>query len=88
MEVLLSKVRWGRVLLAGVAPHLINVVLAVVVVFGYALLTVGPQGRPEGDSQRPIRRSGGTWSVPVLTIFATAWVVRELAGSRGASVLA
>jgi hypothetical protein len=41
MEVHLSKVRWGRVWLAGVATHLINVVLAVVEMFGYALLAIG-----------------------------------------------
>jgi len=38
----LSDVKWVRVLLAGVATHVINVVLSVVLIVAYSMLTIGP----------------------------------------------
>jgi hypothetical protein len=42
----LSDVKWVRVLLAGVATHVVNVVLSVVLIVAYSLLTIDPGGPP------------------------------------------
>jgi hypothetical protein len=41
----LSEVKWVRVLLAGVATQVVNVVLSVVLIVAYSLLTIGPGDR-------------------------------------------
>lgn len=48
---LFSKVRWGRVLLAGLVTHVANVVVAVLLIVVYTLVAVGPQREPSGASQ-------------------------------------
>src|SRR5215207_4817523 len=50
MTTLLSDVKWVRVLLAGVATHVVNVVVSVVLIVAYSLLTIGPGGHPNTGS--------------------------------------
>jgi hypothetical protein len=77
MVALLSKVKWMRVLLAGVAvPVVANLVLAVVVVvvsdptFGF------------GTRAQELAGQAGAWLMPALTVlltaFAAAWVARTV----------
>jgi hypothetical protein len=75
---LLSNVKWGRVVRASVATHLANVVLTVVVVFVSTSLAVGLQGTPDQGSIDGRSAQIGTWGVPVLTLFAAAWVARTV----------
>jgi hypothetical protein len=77
MTDLLPKVRWGRVLLAGVATHIANVVVAVLLIVVYTLLAVGPQREPSGGFTDPLASQVATWPVPFLTLFAAAWVARR-----------
>jgi hypothetical protein len=77
MTDLLSKVRWGRVLVAGSATHVANVVVAVLLIFVYALLAAGTQSGPSGGAIDPLARQIATWPVPILTLFAAAWAARR-----------
>jgi hypothetical protein len=77
MTDLLSKVRWDRVLLAGVATHVANVVVAVLLIVVYTLLAVGPQREPNGGITDPLASQVATWPVPILTLFAAAWAARK-----------
>jgi hypothetical protein len=70
---LLSKVRWGRVLLASLVTHVANVVVAVLLIVVYTLLAVGPQREPSGGITDPLASQVATWPVPILTLFAAAW---------------
>jgi hypothetical protein len=79
MTDLLSKVRWDRVLLAGVATHVANVVVAVLLIVVYTLLAVGPQREPSGGITDPLASQVATWPVPILTLFAAAWAARRAA---------
>jgi hypothetical protein len=63
---LLSNVRWLRVLLAGVATHVVNVVVSVVLIVGYSLLTIGPAGYPDTGSVN--------WFANMVS---TIWVARS-----------
>jgi hypothetical protein len=76
MTDLLAKVRWDRVLLAGVATHVANVVVAVLLIVVYTILAVGPQ-RAERGHHRSARQPGPSWLVPILTLFAAAWAARK-----------
>jgi hypothetical protein len=78
MTDLLSKVRWGRVLVAGLATHVANVVVAVLLIVIYTLLAVGPQREPSGGITDPLASQVATWPVPILTIFAAAWAARKV----------
>ena len=73
----LSKVRWGRVLLAGLVTHVANVVVAVLLIVVYTLLAVGPQREPSGGITDPLASQVATWPVPILTLFAAAWAARK-----------
>jgi hypothetical protein len=73
----LSKVRWGRVLLAGLVTHVANVVVAVLLIVVYTLLAVGPQREPSGGMTDPLASQVATWPVPILTLFAAAWAARR-----------
>ena len=73
----LSKVRWGRVLLAGLVTHVANVVVAVLLIVVYTLLAVGPQREPSGGITDPLASQVATWPVPILTLFAAAWAARR-----------
>ena len=77
MTDLLSKVRWGRVLLAGLATHVANFVVAVLLIFVYTLLAVEPQREPSGGITDPLASLVGTWPVPILTLFAAVLVARR-----------
>jgi hypothetical protein len=77
MTDLLSKVRWDRVLLASVATHVANVVVAVLLIVVYTLLAVGPQREPSGGITDPLASQVATWPVPILTLFAAARAARK-----------
>jgi hypothetical protein len=77
MTDLLTKVRWGRVLVAGLATHVANVVVAVLLIVIYTLLAVGPQREPSGGITDSLASQVATWPVPILTLFAAAWGVRK-----------
>ncbi len=86
MDATLSKVRWGRVLAAVVATHLLNVVVSVVAVVAFTLLATGGQTGPDGGG--PVDRLAGQiaiWAVPVLTLLAAAWAARK-SGLAGAAL--
>jgi hypothetical protein len=78
MTYLLSKVRWGRVLLAGLVTHVANVVVGVLLIVVYTLLAVGPQREPSGGITDSLASQVATWPVTILTLFATAWVARKV----------
>jgi len=78
MTNLLSNVRWGRVLVAGLATHVANVVVAVLLIVIYTLLTVGPQREPSAGITDSLASQVATWPVPILTLFAAAWVARKV----------
>jgi hypothetical protein len=73
---LLSNVRWVRVLLAGVATHVVNVVVPVVLIVGYSLLTIGPAGHPDTGSVNWFANMVSTWTLPLLTLLSAIWVAR------------
>jgi hypothetical protein len=77
MTDLLSKVRWGRILLAGLATHVANVVVAVLLIVVYTLLAVGPQREPSGGIIDPLVSQVATWPVLILMFFAAAWTARR-----------
>ena len=59
-------VRWLRVLLAGVAVHVVGVVVSVALIVAYSVVTAGAS----------VDRFAGplsTWILPVLTLPAAAW---------------
>ncbi len=84
MTELLSKVRWGRVLLAGLVTHVANVVVVVLLIVVYTLLAVGPQREPSGGITDPLASQVATSPVPILTFFAAAWAARMAAPATGA----
>jgi hypothetical protein len=65
MEASLSKTRWGRVLIAAVAVHLLNVAIAVLATIVFALVAVGPQGAAGGIAVDRFAAVAGVWGVPV-----------------------
>jgi hypothetical protein len=77
MTKLMANVRWGRILLAGLATHVANVVVAVLLIVVYTLLAVGPQREPSGGFTDPLASQVATWPVPILTFFAAAWASRR-----------
>jgi hypothetical protein len=78
MTDLLSKIRWGRVLLASLATHIANVVVAVLLIVVYTLLAVGFQRELSGGITDPLASQVATWPVPILTVFAAAWAARKV----------
>jgi hypothetical protein len=78
MTDLLTKVRWGRILVAGLLTHVANVVVAVLLIVIYSLLAVGPQREPSGGLTDSLASQVATWPVPILTLFAAAWVARKV----------
>jgi hypothetical protein len=77
MTDLLSKVRWGRVLLAGFVTHVANVVVAVLLIVVYTLLAVGSQREPGEGLTDPLASQVATWPVPILTLLAAVWAARR-----------
>ena len=58
MTDLLSKVRWGRVLLASLATHIANVVVALLLIVVYTLLASDSKGsRAEASGILSLARS-------------------------------
>jgi hypothetical protein len=72
----LSDVKWVRVLLAGVATHVVNVVVSVVLIVAYSLLAIGPGGPPDGDSLNRFASWVSTWTLPLLTLLSATWAAR------------
>lgn len=73
-----SGIRWARVLPAGVAVHVVGVVVPVLLVTIYSVFAVG--GSVDGLAG-PLF----TWTLPVLTLPAAVWVARGV--RREAAVL-
>ena len=80
MATISLDVRWLRVLLAGVAVHLVGVVVSVALIVAYSVVTAGAS----------VDRFAGplsTWILPVLTLPAAIWVAygarREAAALNG-----
>jgi hypothetical protein len=70
------NVRWLRVLLAGVAVHVMGIVVSVALIVAYSVATAGAS----------VDRFAGplsTWILPVLTLPAAAWAAY---GARRAAV--
>ena len=59
-------VRWLRVLLAGVAVHVVGVVVSVALIVAYSVVTAGA-------SVDSFAGTLSTWILPVLTLPAAAW---------------
>ena len=72
----LSDVKWVRVLLAGVATHVVNVVVSVVLIVAYSLLTIGPGGHPNTGSVDWFANLVSTWTLPLLTLLSATWAAR------------
>jgi hypothetical protein len=72
----LSDVKWVRVLLAGVATHVVNIVLSVVLIVAYSMLTIGPGSPPDGDSVDRFAGWVSTWTMPLLTLLSATWAAR------------
>ena len=73
MARLLSNVNWVRVLLAGIATHLLNVLLGVALVIAASLLTTGTGSQVLNEA--PIDQLAErvtTWGIPILTVLAAA----------------
>ena len=71
-----SDARWLRVLLAGVAVHVMGIVVSVALIVAYSVATAGAS----------VDRFAGplsTWILPVLTLPAAAWAAY---GARRAAV--
>ena len=76
MTVPLSDVKWVRVLLAGVATHVVNVVLSVVLIVAYSLLTISPAESADTDSVDRFAGWVSTWTIPLLTLLSASWAAR------------
>ena len=72
----LSDVKWVRVLLAGVATHVVNIVLSVVLIVAYSMLTIGPGSPPDEDSVDRFAGWVSTWTMPLLTLLSATWAAR------------
>ena len=64
-------------MIAGLATHVANVVVAVLLIVIYTLLAVGPQREPSGGTTDWLASQVATWPVPILTLFAAAWASRR-----------
>jgi hypothetical protein len=71
-----SDVTWVRVLLAGVATHVVNIVLSVVLIVAYSLLTIDPGGPPDGGSVDRFAGWVSTWTMPLVTLLSATWAAR------------
>ncbi len=69
-------VRWLRVLLAGVAVHVVGVAVSVALIVAYSVVTAGAS---VDSFAGPL----STWILPVLTLPAAAWAAY---GARRAAV--
>jgi hypothetical protein len=68
--------RWLRVLLAGVAVHVVGVAVSVALIVAYSVVTAGAS---VGSFAGPL----STWILPVLTLPAAVWAAH---GARRAAV--
>jgi hypothetical protein len=73
---LLLDLKWVRVLLAGVATHVVNVVLSVVLIVAYSLLTISPAESAGTDSVDRFAGWVSTWTIPLLTLLSATWAAR------------
>jgi hypothetical protein len=73
---LLLDLKWVRVLLAGVATHVVNVVLSVVLIVAYSLLTISPAESADTDSVDRFAGWVSTWTIPLLTLLSATWAAR------------
>ncbi len=80
MATISLDVRWSRVLLAGLAVHVVGVVASVALIVAYSVVTAGAS---VDSFAGPL----STWILPVLTLPAAIWVAygarREAAAVNG-----
>ncbi len=80
MTTISLDVRWSRVLLAGLAVHVVGVVASVALIVAYSVVTAGA-------SVDGFAGTLSTWILPVLTLPAAIWVAygarREAAAVNG-----
>ena len=80
MATISLDVRWSRVLLAGLAVHVVGVVASVALIVAYSVVTAGAS---VDSFAGPL----STWILPVLTLPAATWVAygarRESAAVNG-----
>ena len=72
----LLEVRWLRVLLAGVAVHVVGIAVSVALIVAYSVVTAGAS---VDSFAGPL----STWILPLLTLPAAVWAAR---GARRAAV--
>jgi hypothetical protein len=84
MTILLSRVRWVRIVLAGLVTHVANVIVAVLLVVLYTFLAAGPQREPSAGVIDPLAGQVATWPLPILTFFAAAWAARRAESATAA----
>jgi hypothetical protein len=83
-----SKMRWGRVLLAGMGAAVLNITLMVLLIGVYIVfLGVQAQGAPDSAKIHQFATSVGQWGSPVfaalLTGGAAAWAARKVEAAPG-----
>jgi hypothetical protein len=76
-----TDIRWKRIVVGGLAPHVLSIALLIVAIITYTILVAfGTGGEPDQGSLDQFNTLFGTQLFPVvtilLTIVAAAWVVR------------
>lgn len=77
-----TDLHWKRIIVGGLAPHVISITLLIVVIIAYTILVAfGTGGEPDQGSLDQFNTLFGTQLFPVvtilLTVVAAAWVVRK-----------
>lgn len=83
-----SKMRWGRVLLAGMGAAVLNITLMVLLIGVYIVfLGVQAQGAPDSAKIHQFATSVGQWGSPVFAALLTggsaAWAARKVEAAPG-----
>ena len=85
MKTEISKIRWRRVLFAGVLVPLLSLVVLFLILTVYAtILAFQVRGQPDQAQIALVARQIAPWVSPLLTIGGVIWVVRK--GVREASL--
>lgn len=82
-----TGIHWKRIIVGGLAPHVISIALLVVAIIAYTILVaLGTGGEPDQSSLNQFNTLFGTQLFPVVTILLTAvaaaWVVRKVDQQR------
>lgn len=90
MTTMLQEVRWGWILVAGVAVHAVQIALATVIsVVATTALTLVTQGPPDVTWLERLLSIASFWTTPVLTVLLTVvaglWVAHQV--RNGAALL-